>query len=117
MDNVYIDVQQWIFKMDIYLSPVHRRMIKDEQRRQIVAETLPQLGLTQEIYNELKSLPHFVEIIGLAIENGITFFSAEIQYFTDRENANAIDNQNQFFVEFPQNSFADERALYRKMFR
>jgi hypothetical protein len=118
VDNFGSDVQQWIFKMDVYLSPAHRRMIKDEHRKQIVAEMLPQLGLTEEMYNEFKSLPHFLAILGVAIESEIPFFSAEIQYFTDREaHVTSHNSQQEFFVEFHHNNFSEERRLYRSMFK
>lgn len=81
------------------MSDVHRRQVKDEQRKIMVVASRGRLGLDEQMFESMRrNDPYFWEILGLAESNNLSFFQAESLFFeqrrTTREAAMKLKKEN-----------------------
>lgn len=71
--------------MDMGWSKGHRKDWQASQRRELVESDLVSLGFSSlEQYHEYARCENFLLILGVALQNGITWFAAEIAFYDQR---------------------------------
>lgn len=100
--------------------------MEDQKAERVEAhrQLLARLGLSLELEAEMLGLSYYSEILEYAVRHGLTWWAAEPLYLSERGNEAGKANEweqaavtGQVYTENPQNSFAGERGLYRKIWK